>query len=407
MSLNNKTNWVSWSFISKTIKQQELSLVVWGKSEDWLPKVFRQHTPKLIIDSNKSLNGEEYNSVPIISPDNVKPDDWSKYYVIICTSAFVAVSAELKSYGLLENVNFSVIPDIKDIQLIEDVDSFECEFIVTSSDHDGLGSQRGSSLGGGIYHCILDSDGLVFEKKISGQYREIKSYKDKFYAVDGFANKLTVFNKSYKILESIDLKYSNCCGIEIIDDYIYVANHSRDSIIVLDSNLRHFDESFISSLAGEEGNSRHHINDLSSINNQLIVTMFSYSGFWRSGVFDGHLVSLNSELKIDNILYSGLSQPHTPRVFDGEVAFADSFSGGLVHGTKGTIFQVDGFVRGIEKVGPIWMLGQSQTLYLERRVGRSGKVFLSTGIYIYNEESKIYAFHPMRGIKNIHSLIVI
>lgn len=135
--------------------------------------------------------------------------------------------------------------------------------------------------------------------------------------------------------------------------------------------------------------------------------MFSYSGFWRNGVFDGHLVSLNSELKIDRILYSGLSQPHTPRVFDGEVAFADSFAGELVHGTKGAILQVDGFVRGIEKVGPIWMLGQSQTLYLERRVGRSGKVFLNTGIYIYNEDSKIYAFHPMRGIKNIHSLIAI
>ena len=135
--------------------------------------------------------------------------------------------------------------------------------------------------------------------------------------------------------------------------------------------------------------------------------MFSYSGFWRNGVFDGHLVSLNSELKIDRILYSGLSQPHTPRLYDGEVSFADSFAGELVHGTKGTILQVDGFVRGIEKVGSTWILGQSQTLYLERRVGRSGKVFLNTGVYIYNEDSKIYAFHSMHGIKNIHSLVAL
>lgn len=407
MSLNSQTDWVSWPFISQAIKQEDLTLVVWGKSEDWLPKVFRKHIPELIIDSNKSLDGQDYDGVPITSPDKIKASDWKRYYVVICTSAYAAIRAELLSYGLLENKNFSVIPDLKDIQLVEDVASFECDFLATSSDHDGLGSQRGSSCGGGIYHCNLGKNGLVFEKKISGQYREIKLHEDKFYAVDGFANKLTIFDKSYRVIENVDLRYSNCCGVEIIGDFIYVANASRDSIIIFDTNLNYLEEIFISPLSSKKGNSRHHINDLSSINNQLIVTMFSYSGFWRNGVFDGHLVSLNSELKIDKILHSGLSQPHTPRVFDGEVSFADSFSGGLIHGTKGTILQVDGFVRGIEKIGPTWLLGQSQTLYLERRVGRSGKVFLNTGIYIYNEDSKIYAFHSMPGIKNIHSLIAI
>jgi len=407
LRLNNQTNWVSWSFISQTIKQQELTLVVWGKSEDWLPKVLRKHTPKFIIDSNKHLDGEDFEGIPIISPDKVKTDDWAKYYVVICGSAFAEIGLELKNYGLSENINFSVIPDLKDIQLIEDVASFETEFLLTSSDHEGLASQRGSILGGGIFHCALGLNGLVFEKKIPGQYREIKAHDDKFYAIDGFSNRLTIFDKSYNIIDSVDLKYSNCCGIEIIEDFIYIANSSRDSIIVLDSNLVQVSESFISPLSGKRGSSRHHINDLSSINNQLIVTMFSYSGFWRNGVYDGHLVSLNSDLKIDKILFSGLSQPHTPRVFDGEISFADSFSGGLVHGTKGTILQVDGFVRGIEKIGPIWILGQSQSLYLERRVGSSGKVFLSTGIYIYNEVSKVYAFHPLLGLKNIHSLLVI
>jgi hypothetical protein len=407
MRLNNQIEWVSWSFISQTIKQRELSLVVWGKSEDWLPKVLRKHIPELIIDSNKSLDGDEYEGIPIVSPGKLKRSDWDGYYVVICTSAFQTIREELENYGLIENKNFSVLPDLKDIQLVEDVASFSCEFLVTSSDHDNSLSQRGSNLGGGIYHCILDSNGLVFEKKISGQYREIKFHQEKFYAIDGFSNRLTVFDKNYNILEEVDIRYSNCCGIEIIDEYIYIANSSRDSIIVFDSNLNQVSESFISPLASEKGNSRHHINDLSSINNQLIVTMFSRSGFWRDGVFDGHLVSLSSELKIDQTLYSGLSQPHTPRVFDGEVAFADSFSGGLVHGTKGTILQVDGFVRGIEKVGSTWILGQSQTLYLERRVGVSGKVFLNTGVYIYNEASKVYAFHSMPGIKNIHSLLII
>lgn len=404
---SNKTKWVSWPHISETVNKNNLTLVVWGKSEDWLPKVLRKHRPKLIIDSNKSLSGQNYENISIISPDEVKADDWKKYYVIICTSAFVAVSKELKNYGLEENINFSVIPDIKDIQLVDDVDTFECEFIATSSDHDGLGSQRGSLLGGGVYHCNLNSNGLSFEKKISGQFREIKFHNDNFYAVDGFANKLIIFDKSFIVKETIDLIHNNCCGIEVINDHIYVANHTRDSIIVLDSNLKHVDECFISPLAGPEGNSRHHINDLSSYNGQIIVTMFSMSGYWRAGVYDGHLVSLDSQLKIENILYSNLSQPHTPRIFDGEVCFADSFAGSLVHGTKGTILQTDGFVRGIEKIGSFWMLGQSQTLYLERRVGRSGKVFLNTGIYIYNEDSKIYAFHPMKGIKNIHSLIAL
>ena len=121
MSLNNKTEWISWSFISQKIKKDDLTLVVWGKSEDWLPKVLRKQRPELIIDSNKSLDGEEFEGIPIVSPDKINTKDWKKYYVVICTSAFVAVTNELISYGLTQNINFSVIPDLKDIQLVEDV----------------------------------------------------------------------------------------------------------------------------------------------------------------------------------------------------------------------------------------------------------------------------------------------
>ena len=124
MRLNNQIEWVSWSFISQTIKQRELSLVVWGKSEDWLPKVLRKHIPELIIDSNKSLDGDEYEGIPIVSPGKLKRSDWDGYYVVICTSAFQTIREELENYGLIENKNFSVLPDLKDIQLVEDVASF-------------------------------------------------------------------------------------------------------------------------------------------------------------------------------------------------------------------------------------------------------------------------------------------
>ena len=404
---NLNINWVTWSSISEIIKKKNLSLIAWGKSEDWLPKVLRKHKLSKIIDSSKSLDGESYEGIPIVNPKRIKKNDWQKFYIIICSSAFDDIKTELESYGLVENQNFSVLPDLKDIQLVEDVATFSCEFLLTSSDYDNAHSQRGSSLGGGIYHCRLNSSGLFIEKKINGQYREIKLYKNKFYAINSFLNKITVFDKNFNIFNEIDTEFSNSCGIELINDYIYISNSSRDSIITFDNNHNKVSEQFISSLAGKKGNSRHHINDLSSINNQLIVTMFSRSGFWRNGVFDGHLVSLNSDLKIDQTLYQGLSQPHTPRVFDGEVAFADSFAGGLSHGTNGTIFKVDGFLRGIEKVGPFWLIGQSQTLYLERRVGKSGKVFLNSGIYVFNEQTKVYAFHSIKGIKNIHSLVII
>jgi len=406
MSLSKKIDWVSWSFILNILEQKKIHLAVWGKSEDWLPKVLRKHRPKLIIDSNRSLDSSKYEDILITHPSKISQEDWQNYYIVICSSAYREIRGELQKHGLLENKNFSVLPDLKDIQLVEDVANFSCDFLVTSSDHSDPTSQRGSLSGGGVYQCNLSSDGFFFDKKISGQYREIKKYQDNFYAVDGFSNKLTVFDKSFNIIEELDIKHSNCCGLEFVNNYLFIANSSRDSIIVLDNNLDRVDEFFISDLAGESGNSKHHINDLSSINSQLIVTMFSRSGFWRNGVFDGQLVSLDENLKIDQTLFTGLLQPHTPRVFDGEVALADSFSGRVIHGSKGEVFQADGFIRGIEKIGPTWMLGQSQTLYLERRVGASGKVFLTTGIYIFNHISKVYAFHPMPGIKNIHSLIV-
>lgn len=180
MSSNNKTEWATWSFISQKIKEEDLTLVVWGKSEDWLPKVLRKQRPELIVDSNKSLNGEQYEGIPIVSPDKIDIKDWKKYYVVICTSAFAAVSNELTGYGLAQNVNFSVIPDLKDIQLVDDVASFECEFLATSSDHDGVETQRGSSLGGGIYYCKLDSNGLFLKRKFQDNIERLNFIKISF-----------------------------------------------------------------------------------------------------------------------------------------------------------------------------------------------------------------------------------
>ena len=77
-----------------------------------------------------------------------------------------------------------------------------------------------------------------------------------------------------------------------------------------------------------------HINDITSLGSSLLVSYFSRSGLWRKGIFDGGVSEIETDTNKINDLITGLGQPHSPEVLDGQIYVLDSFNKYLYHGTK-------------------------------------------------------------------------
>ena len=83
---------------------------------------------------------------------------------------------------------------------------------------------------------------------------------------------------------------------------------------------------------------------------------------WRKSRDSGGIVM---EVTSNTIVAEGLSMPHSPRLYDGKLFLLESATGTLVtidpaSGKKETVLPLDGFARGMDRVGDFIFIGLSQ-----------------------------------------------
>ncbi len=121
--------------------------------------------------------------------------------------------------------------------------------------------------------------------------------------------------------------------------------------------------SFVSHYAPED---RCHLNGLTMRDGKpRYVTSLGDSntpGGWRANKRDGGLLI---DLEGERILCRGLSMPHSPRWYDGQLWVLESGRGSLVKvdpetGERIDVGRVPGFARGMDFMGPLAFIGVSQ-----------------------------------------------
>jgi uncharacterized protein (TIGR03032 family) len=121
--------------------------------------------------------------------------------------------------------------------------------------------------------------------------------------------------------------------------------------------------SFVSALAPED---RCHLNGLAMVDGRpRYVTALGETdtaGGWRANKRNGGLLM---DVQSGEILLRGLSMPHSPRWYNGQLWVLESGQGSLARvdlakGTWETVAQMPGFTRGIDFVGPLAFIGLSQ-----------------------------------------------
>ena len=409
--------WLNWNSLKKILKNKK-RIFFFGRSEDWVSKTISKiknyDKEFLILDNNKFYENTIFLNCKVFNPKILEKFDFENDYVIITAEPDTIVN-ELLDYNLEVGKNFCCTPEIVDWGKLQDIKKHSNDIIFSSSDYFDLSKARSSKLGGGIF--IANIANQNYEKKIDGQYRQIIKVKDKYYTVEYVKKEVHVFDENFKILEKFKLDQSkeqnekpNYCGIAHIEEKnnFYIANAATDEISIYDDkNFKFKGKIVFSKKSKHYDDGQSHINDLTSIGKNLLVSYFSRSGLWRKGIFDGGV----SEIELDNNnsindLIKNLSQPHSPEIFDGQIYVLDSFNKYLFHGTK-KIIKFQGFVRGLAFDDNYFYVGQSEDMYLSKNFGSYiDNTICNAGIYQVDIDKNISRFLSIPDVMNIHDILI-
>lgn len=143
-------------------------------------------------------------------------------------------------------------------------------------------------------------------------------------------------------------------------------NTSFSCIIKIDENYSFtpvWKPPFISKLASED---RCHLNGMAMNNGKpKYITAFNNGDTpqsWREVVTTGGIVM---DVESNEIIATNIPMPHSPRIFDGELYLLLSATGELVKldiktGKYDVVTQLNGFVRGLSKIGDYAFIGLSR-----------------------------------------------
>jgi len=402
----NSSIWKSWAEISNITKNKEI--ILYGRSEDWLPKTLKKiKNVNYIVDGNKIYNNTKYLDIEVFLPEKLfdKTNNQDKY-IIITSSLYFQIADTLIENGYVPGHDFCCCPEFKDYSDLENIKNLDKNILVSSSDYLEKSRARSSANGGGIYeYNLLECE---YELKIPGVYRQVDRLGNNFIGVEYVRGELHVFDKNYNIVHCHNLDAANYCGIACTDKLISIVNAASDSVTLLSSK----DFSLLDKIHyadSKDTSSNHHLNDCCVNENKLYVTMFSNTGRWKNGIFDGALV----EYDLDNLSQGPLVltdtawMPHSPEFIDDEICYLDSMRGNLMTCNQYPTAHFDYFARGLDGDGRYYIVGASENMYTSRIKDSGGKqtIMVNAGFSIFDRETNMRRFHPFMHNMNIHDVI--
>ena len=409
--------WLDWSSLKKILKQKK-KVYFFGRSEDWVPKTLskikKQEIEITILDNNSAYKNTSFLGCNVVNPNVLKKFNFDTDYVVI-TAEPETIIPELEKYKLEAGKNFCCTPQIKEWGKLQQIKNNSSTLIFSSSDYFDLSKARSSKLGGGIF--IANVADQKYEKKIDGQYRQIIKHDKHYYVVEYIKKEIHIFDEKFKIIQKYNLDQSkaqnekpNYCGIAYSPNTkcFYVANTASDEISIYDQkNFKLLDKIIFSNKSKQFEDGQCHINDITSLGSSLLVSYFSRSGLWRKGIFDGGVSEIETDTNKINDLISGLGQPHSPEVLDGQIYVLDSFNKYLYHGTK-KISKFTGFVRGLSFDESYFYIGQSEDMYLSKDMGSDiNNTMCNAGIFQLDVNKNISRFLSIPDVMNIHDILTI
>lgn len=326
--------------------------------------------------------------------------------VVITTSHFKEVYNQLGGMNLPPNVKFYISPALKGHSA--QVEMGECKPVIHLTCSDAPNPRHPTS-GGGLYSYNPENGHL--HKWFGGKVHGIVKGVDAYYMVDDESCGVIVLNQELHPVGEFKLSPGSRphgIGYDKERELIFVNLSDHDSTAVYDAQTyKKLDELQYSDKRWNLGESHHHVNDVLAYRDSLYVSMFSFTGNWKLGIFDGGILEVDIDsLKITGYLVRDLWMPHTPTVIDGKLWYCDSMRGKVHCGTEEAPMEFSGFVRGIAHDSRFYYVGQSLHRHPDRLRHVSNNIPLSTGIYMFDKESRMTKFFSIPQLTDINTIFI-
>lgn len=352
-----------------------------------------------LYDNNLNMVGTNMLGITIETPESIKGRDGD---IIICTTSVGEVTSQLQNFQITNEIIFA--PEIQEFQSHGKLDQYSGKFLVAS----GLPSNNLRGASGGLFLVEVTPENTAIKEIMGGSCHGVVR-SGKGYAVSHQEKGIILLTDEFEIKSIYELPgNSRSHGLAYDKDNIWTVCSNRDSIVGINPNGKIFKEISISDKFKLAGTAQHHMNDLEIIDGNAFISMFSLSGEWKNGVFDGGVmrVSLDDESK-ENIV-TGLSLPHSVRKLDRTFVVMDSFNGKLFSFNKEPEYTFNGFLRGFDFDNSYFYFGESRNRNSTGLMPPKFPVSVDTNIQIVDRKygySKAIAFPP--SLSEIHSILAI
>ena len=356
-----------------------------------------------VVDNSKNLQGTIFNGFEIKSPSSISSDS----FVLICSTAITSISKQLIDLGFEIEKDFTVSPSLNDLLIIEELENINTSFYFTS----GSFPSTNTNHGGGLYKVFFNHEDIEIKKIYSGPCYEMIRHEDKILFIDTDKGIQSFDPKKNKVITLVETpKDSRAHGIsfnEHTKNY-YVSCSTMDAIIEYDNNFKEVKRFNLSKKIDFYSTSMHHCNDNYTIGNSLFVSMFSSSGNWKRGVFDGCVAEFDIETgqRLNNIV-ENLYMPHNITSLNGSLHVLDSLPGHL----RADNFEINGtfpgFTRGLDYYKGFYFIGQSKNRNFSKVIGLSNNISVDCGVTIFEPISKVSRTLKFSNqIGEIHSILI-
>ena len=405
----DESAWLSLAAFNRLVKGRQV--VFFGVSDYWTEKTLKTANVELVylVDNSESLIGSTFKGYDIKSP-KVLRDKSSDVFVVITSGSYYDIYPQLIEYGLKPGIDFCITPALNNSRVISEIHNHDAAILISSPDHKVYaGMDRGSDIGGGLYEYRLREQSV--RKVVEGTFNQIVDAGDCYFATDELRG-ICKISKEFEVIDVYGAEPGDkCMGVAYCPDRnIVFLGHTRYDTVSA-HNADTSEKLFEIELSGKHrrlGRAQHWINDLHVAGDYLYISMFSQSGAYLQGVYDGGILQVDLEdTEKRYVLVRDAWMPHTVRFFDPQICYLDSMNGRFYRSIHKVVGEFPGFIRGLGYDGHYYYVGQSENRDLQALKGINRHISLSAGFYLFDEETKAAKFFATPSIRQIHDLCVI
>ena len=366
--------------------------------------------PIILFDNNKDLHGTKYMGIDVISPNKINEYIGEIEVIYITTTSFTDVYRQLLSQGILEDL-IKISPVLKSIMFVEKLENFSGSFLFTS----GLPSFTNDLSGGGLYELKINKKSTSIRKIHSGNCHGLVFDENDgvYYLADNDLGVL-VLDKQYEVQRVLKTQEGlRPHGVSVLsDDYLAVGCSYDDSVYIISkTNGQVKSRLGLSNQIKRNKSPQHHLNDVWCDKGVIYASMFSITGNWKRGVFDGGVIMFNDSLSSSNtgnhsVIIRDLQMPHNFQIHSDNYIFCNSLNGQVISSNGEVVYQSNGFVRGLCNTSENLIIGESRNRNFANISGSLLNACIDTRISIVDKESGAYRSVQIPGdVSEVHSIV--